>query len=61
VAKRLNGSKCRLGGKGVDRVYGVVIVEGEEAVWGELWAAHCNQWELCCADVRERRALPKSL
>ena len=25
----------------------VVIVEGEEAVWGEFGVSHCNQLDLC--------------
>ena len=31
------------------RIRWVVIVEGEEAVWGEFGASHCNQWDLCDA------------
>jgi len=51
---------------GVDRgmgvLDGVVIVEGEGAVFGgEFGTSRCNHWGLCCVFMRERRALPKLL
>jgi len=32
---------------------------GSVSFGGEFGASHCNQWELCCVVVQERRALPK--
>jgi len=28
---------------------GMGVLDGEEAVWGEFGASHCNQWDLCDA------------
>ena len=40
---------------------GVVILEGERAVLDEFEASRCDQWELYCIIVEERRTLPKLL
>jgi len=61
VVKRLIGCGCRLEWW-VGSVEGWVyyrIVKGRAALGDEFRASNCNQWGLCCAVVRERRALPK--
>ena len=51
---------------GVGRGMGVLDEGGDRrrgkgSFGGEFGASHCNQWVLCCIDVRERRAIPKLL
>ena len=38
-----------MSGVGLGMGVWVVIVEGEEAVWVEFGAFHCNQWDRCDA------------
>ena len=44
---------------GMGVLVGVVIVEGRGSFGGEFGASYCNQRELCCVVVRDRRTLPK--
>jgi len=50
-------------GRGMGVLDGVVIVEGEWALRGNVGCpiVICNQWGLCCVVVRERHTLPKLL